>query len=224
LKSEFPGGNIIDRPFVSTKYTPERYGGLLVCGLNYGGKNPSREIKREPWGENFTHISNRDRFVSRMATWFERWGYPLVETNGVPIKLNRAISQTNLFYDVSTSWKTRLGGLPSEDEIKFAFDRLTSLIASWNISGLLLAGVSMENQAKRHLSLSDWKCIPFMKSFFRRSSTEKLHVIVCPHPGFHASTPVVDSLRDEMRDWVEVILKEYVRKQPGPRLDPLSNL
>lgn len=213
-------------PQCSTKYTPERYGGLLICGLNYGGKNPEPEINREPWADNFTDVSNRkgDPFVSKMATWFERWGIPLVETNGVPIKLNRAISRSNLFYDVSKSFRTRLGGTPSEDELRFAFNRLTSLIVSLNISGLLLAGVSMENQAIRYLSLPDWKRIPFGKSFFYRSSTEKLHVIVCPHPSFHVTIPEVESLRDEMRGWVELVQKEYNRKQPGPQPPPLCNL
>jgi hypothetical protein len=210
---------MIGCPFLSTKYAPVRYGGLLICGLNYGGKNPEHEIEREPWAENFTDVSNRkgDPFVSKMATWFERWGISLVETNGVPIKLNRAISQTNLFYDVSKSFRTR-----SEEEFKFAFERQRIIIFKLDISGLLLAGVSMENQARRYLSLPNWKRIPFGKSFFRLASTEKIQVIVCPHPSFHATIQNIESLGDEMRGWVELIQKEYNRKQPGPQLDPLS--
>lgn len=199
-------------PRVSTIDTPSRYGGLLVCGMNYGIPKdgvPQPETEFKPWAEYFTHYSNRksDRFVSRLATWFEWWGIPL-ESNGTPTELNLAISQTNLFYDSSKSFKAR-----SEEELKLAFKRLTILIDGLNISGLLLASVSMADEAKRKLFLPDWDVKTVGRFSFRHSSTRNLHVAVCPHPRCPQSQQDVKSLGGEMRDWIELVLKEYNMKQ-----------
>lgn len=206
-------------PQCSTKDTPERYGGLLICGLNYGtgqGKDPKPEMKHEPWAEYFTHYkSNRkgDRFVSRLAKWFEWWGIPLETKNGDPTELNVAISQTNLFYDSSNFFNVRVDGAPSENDWKSSYSRLTSLIVGLNISGLLLAGVSMADEAKRNLLLPDWNRIPFGKSFFGRSSTDKLQVAICPHPSYRVSKREVESIGNEVHGWVELVMKEYSGKQ-----------
>ena len=108
---------------LSTKDSPLRYGGLLICGLNYGlpkNKISQSEAEFEPWAEYFTHASNRiaDRFVSRLVTWFEWWNIPL-ESEKNPTELNNAISQTNLFYDSSQSFVQR-----SAEDFELAFDRL----------------------------------------------------------------------------------------------------
>ncbi len=68
---------MIKEPMLSTKDDSTRYGGLLICGTNYGvavGSMPQEEAPFEPWGEYFTHKSNRskDKFVSRLLQ--REWG------------------------------------------------------------------------------------------------------------------------------------------------------
>ena len=214
---------MLDRPFVSTKYAPERYGGLLICGLNYGiakGEISKPEAESKPWGEYFTHDTNRkgDPFVRRFALWFEWWGIPL-DINGTPTELNLAISQTNLFYD---SYKLK-NIERSEEENENAFERLKIIIKRLSISGLLLASPSMADLAQRNLSLPNWNIRTAGRFDFCHSSIGNLYVAICPHPsGSPQSRRDVESLGGEMRDWVGSVLKEYNRKQPGQLLDPLS--
>jgi hypothetical protein len=183
--------------------------------MNYGlprGGTPQTEGDFPPWAQYFTHESNRanDKFVSRLAVWFDWWGIPL-EANGAPTELNCAISQTNLFYDSSKSFASR-----STEEIQLAFKRLDATITRLNISGLLLASITMAETTRNQLRIGEWKTNTAGRFSLRRALADSLHVAVCPHPRYPQSRCDVESLAEEMRNWVNEVIKEWRRKQAKP--------
>jgi hypothetical protein len=146
--------NMIKEPMLSTMDAPERNGGLLICGTNYGlapDAVPEHEVPFLPWGEYFTHKTNRekDKFVSRLTKWFEWWDIPL-ENAGHPTKLNLAISQTNLFYDSSRLFDPR-----KPHEMEWAFNRLKQNAVRLNVSGMLITSAKAVDHARKHLDLPE---------------------------------------------------------------------
>lgn len=207
---------MIAQPRLSTIDTHARYGGLLICGMNYGllrGSTPQTEGDFPPWAQYFTHESNRtnDKFVSRLALWFDWWGIPL-EVNGSPTELNCAISQTNLFYDSSRSFASR-----STEEIQLAFKRLDATITRLNISGLLLASITMAETTRSQLRIGEWKTNTAGRFSLRRALAGSLRVAVCPHPRCPQSRCDVESLAEEMRNWGNEVLTEWRKKQAEPK-------
>jgi hypothetical protein len=204
---------MINKPRLSTVEAPQRYGGLLVCGLNYGlpkGGSPQPEGDFPPCAPYFTHDCNRkaDKFVSRIASWFEWWGIPLETPDGTPTELNQAISQTNLFYDSSKSFSAR-----SSDEVSLAFKRVRLTAERLNISGLLLAAVGMADAARAELNLPDWDTLYAGKFSLRQASSGKLRVAVCPHPRNPQSHDDVKGVETIMRAWIASIMDEYRIRQ-----------
>jgi hypothetical protein len=210
---------MIEKPRLSTIETPERYGGLLICGLNYGllqGGVPQPETDLKPWAEYFTHPSNstKDKFVTRLVVWCNWWGISL-ESNGTPTELNRAISQTNLFYDSSKSFASR-----SAEEIELAFKRLDAIITRLNISGLFLASTTMAEAARNLLRIGEWKTNITGQFSLRRALAGSLRVAVCPHPRCAQSKADVKALAKEMCQWIGSVMEDYRRKQAEPRPEP----
>lgn len=207
---------MIAQPKLSTIDTPTRYGGLLICGMNYGlhrGGTAQTEDDFPPWAQYFTHESNRtnDKFVSRLALWFDWWGIPL-EVNGTPTELNCSISQTNLFYDSSRSFAS-----PSTEEIQLAFKRLDATIARLNISGLLLASITMVEATRNHLRIGEWKTTTAGRFSLRQALAGSLRVTVCPHPRSPQSRCDVESHAEEMRKWVKRSVKGMEGKTGGTK-------
>lgn len=150
---------MIEEPMLSTKEAPTRYGGLLICGTNYGlapGATPQGETSFEPWADYFTHESNytKDKFVSGLARWFDWWGIRLELESGCPTELNNAISQTNLFYDSTKSFELR-----QSDEMDFAYTRLKKTLTRINTSGLLVASSQLVDETRHRLSLPEWRMV-----------------------------------------------------------------
>lgn len=202
---------MIKDPMLSTKDAPTRYGGLLICGANYGlaaGAAPEQEAPFEPWGEYFTHESNRrsDRFVSRLATWFDWWRLPL-ERGGHPTALNLAISQTNLFYDTSASFAVR-----DSAEMELAFTRLKKNATRLNASGILLASARAVDHAKDHFDLPEWQYVSAGR-FWIGFSTSSFRVAVCPHPASPQSQANVECVGREMRNWISETMTIYRERQ-----------
>jgi len=202
---------MIKEPMLSTVDVPERYGGLLICGTNYGleeGTAPKHEVPFIPWAEYFTHVKNRtkDKFVSRLSTWFDWWGVPL-EIEGHPTELNMAISQTNLFYDSSKSFEPR-----KPDEVKLAFDRLKENAGLLNVSGILIASSKVIEEAKRHLDLPEVRYVP-AGHFWIGVATASFRVVVCPHPSSPQSRSDVERVGPQMRTWILETLEMYRAKQ-----------
>jgi hypothetical protein len=203
---------MIDEPMLSTKEAPTRHGGLLLCGTNYGlgpGEAPGPETVFKPWGDYFTHESNKptDRFVSGFALWFDWWDIPL-EVNGQPTELNQAISQTNLFYDSSKYFVLR-----PPDEMAFAFARLRTSILRLNISGLIVASSQLVDCTRTNLSLPEWQIVHSGRFWMGFSSSDSLHVAVCPHPTSRQFQKDVKGLKHEMQRWIDTVLKEHRRKR-----------
>jgi hypothetical protein len=198
--------DMIDEPMLTVK-APHSYGGLLICGLNYGGKTPEPERSFSPPAEYFTHKDNKDKFSGRLALWFEWWGMPL-EPGGRRTELNNAISQTNLFYD-----QTKLFKLRRPEEIDLAYARLKKNLATHNISGLLVTSGELAEKTRRSLSLPEWKMFPSGGYWMGFSSSGGLRVAVCPHPRRPQSQKDVEPLGDTMRQWVAEILDEQKKRK-----------
>lgn len=205
---------MIETPRLSTIETPQRYGGLLICGLNYGlprGGSPQQEEDFPPWAPYFTHKCNQDRFVNRISSWFAWWGLPLENPDGTPTELNHAISQTNLFYDSSKSFAAR-----TPQKVKQAFARVRLTVERLNISGLLLTGVALADAAREELGLADWRTLYTGRFSLRRASSVALRVAVCPHPRNPQSCENVRGVEKEMREWISFVMQEYRTRQMTP--------
>lgn len=197
-----PRKNMIEEPMLSTNDAPMRYGGLLLCGANFGlapGAAPQPEAHFAPWADYFTHESNktRDKFVSRLAAWFEWWGIPLEDQDGNPTELNNAISQTNLFYDSSKSFDLR-----PPHEMDMAYTRLGKTISRLNISGLLVASSKLVEDTRNRLALPEWKMVSSGQFWMGFASSAKLRVVVCPHPTRRQFRKDVEGLKIHMREWI----------------------
>ena len=201
---------MIEEPVLSTKEASSRYGGLLICGTNFGlphGAQPKPEEPVEKKADYFTHPShkNGDRFVSRLSLWFDWWGIPLCE-DGHPTDLNHAISQTNLFYDSTTSFQLR------PDKMEFAYTRLKKTLTRLNISGLLITSSRLVNVTHDRLALPEWRMVRSGRYWMGFASSGELRVAVCPHPTSPQSREGVEKLGDDMRQWIDEILKEQKKR------------
>jgi hypothetical protein len=203
---------MIDEPMLTVK-GPASYGGLLICGTNYGlarGDSPkNKEESFAPEAKYFTQPShkNGNKFVSRLALWFDWWGLPL-ETEGCPTELNNAISQTNLFYDSTKSFASR-----RQEERDFAYARLKEILTTLNISGLLVASSQLFDETRRSFSLPEWRLVQSGRYWMGFSSSGGLRVAVCPHPTSRQSQKDVEQLGDTMRKWVAEILEEQKKRK-----------
>lgn len=207
-----PSG-MIKTPQFSTMPSPLRYGGLLVCGANYGlgaGDEAQPEGKFKPWGKYFTHSSNKekDRFVSRIAVWFTWWGVPLEKDDGNPTDLNHAISQTNLFYHSSKSF-----GMKSSDDTAAAFRRLMEGYGTLNASGLLVASSRLLYAAQQYLGIGEWETKRSGRFWVAFGKKSNARVAVCPHPGYPLSQKDVGALAGDMRPWIGSVMRDYRQKQ-----------
>lgn len=207
---------MIKDPRLSTIDSPNRYGGLLICGLNNGlgrGANPTEELEfHPPWAQYFTHQSSRkgDRFVSGLTRWFKWWNIPLKKPPGTPTELNLSISRTNLFYDTTKSFVDR-----SQSEVDFAFSRLQSAIKQLNASGVLLTSTNTKlvSEAARRFNVSTWQDSASGSFLFKHSRTGHLHIAVCPHPRIPQYQSDVESVTDTVTEWIENVMREYAKKQ-----------
>jgi hypothetical protein len=205
---------------VSTKDKPERYGGILICGTNYGGK-ARPEIDMTEWADYFTdYKSNRtgDWFVSRLMSWFNWWGLPLETQEGKPTELNLAITQTNLFYDASPACDV---SSKTKSEMNDAYTKLEIIIRHYDISGLIFPS----SQLEPFLLKGDWQlpcgwqwekqrhATDNNRFWLRFGSSGLLRVANCPHPRHPESRDDVKALSNVMQDWVGGVMEVYRRKQ-----------
>jgi len=118
---------------LATKIRDESYGGLLLCGMNWGGA-PSNS-NEGGWADFFADdATNKDIYQPRIKEWFKAWGFPLAP-NGQPTILDLATSQTNLFLDQSKSF-AEIGR--SENDWITALNLLADTIQSLQISAVLI--------------------------------------------------------------------------------------
>ncbi len=204
---------MIQEPMLCTKEASTRYGGLMLCGTNFGlarGDAPKPEAAFEPDADYFTQESHRtgDKFVGGLIRWFRWWNIPLEHDDSCPTELNKAMSQTNLFYDSSASFELR-----PPDDMNLAYSRLKTSISRLNISGLLVASAKLVDETRNQFSLPKWKMIPSGKFWMGFASTANLHVVVCPHPTSPQSLADVEPLASEMRAWISMVLDEQRGKR-----------
>ena len=127
----------------------EMVGGLLVCGINWGGE-PSEWVEEEKRSFFSDKLVNDYPFRNRIVGWFDVLGHPLEQERGKEGKFERSIAQTNwLLYQ---SRNTAGRDLSSEflDKRNQFFDRLSVLepCLIFFFSGTLLKALNNE------------KCIP----------------------------------------------------------------
>ncbi len=200
---------MITEPMLSTTEDHCKRGGLLICGTNYGlapGAEPEPEA---PWDARvpyFTHPDNRNgnRYVCRLIKWFEWWDIPLEAADGKPTAVNRAISQTNLFYDSSKSFGGR-----SPEEMDAAFDRLHTLVRRLEVRGILFTSARLLHAAPSRLGVLERSTKSFGRFWVALFSNTSLHVAIWPHPAPPASEKDVRSAAPAMKTWIlETVLSQ----------------
>ncbi|HET6912601.1 MAG TPA: hypothetical protein VFH71_04550 [Rhodanobacteraceae bacterium] len=80
-----------------TKLFQESYGGIIICGYNWGTDQGSSVSAASPAGSSF--FSNQDtngfRYVNRLINLLGLWGLSLERKEGRETKLERSFTQTN---------------------------------------------------------------------------------------------------------------------------------
>lgn len=130
-------------------------GGLLICGINWGGDsdNPEVEQPSESWAPYFSHPGNSSRYQTCLLKWFDLWGWKLNPVEPTPLDL--AILQTNLFFTQSKSFP----GESDSQKWTDAFHRLCAGILHYNISGLLITSKVVGErfiEASRNPTVPEW--------------------------------------------------------------------
>jgi hypothetical protein len=90
---------------------------------------------------------------------------------------------------------------------------LFEIIATYNISGLLLTSTQMSDVAESKLGTEAWTDRMSGRFTFRQALSGSLRVAVCTHPRFPVSQADVTGAKDNIRSWIEAVMRDYRRKQ-----------
>jgi hypothetical protein len=197
-------------------------GGLLICGMNWGGKPevPDRGVETEsrPWAPWFSHPQNRSRgFQATLLKWFELWGYPLSHEN--PTHLDIAIAQSNIFFDKSP----RFLAMPKRERWIRGVTRLAEAVETMDFSGVLLVSTTVVNWV---ISLSEanevpkWNQVvgngewdsPRYSRLNLRFRQGQRHVAGVSHPSRGVAHADVRAAATAMQPWIARVLSAHERK------------
>lgn len=80
---------------IETKLFAESFGGILICGINWGGKQSDLVEIDNTQKSFFSAPMYIGKFHNRILKWFELWGHPL-SANEIEIgKFEKSIIYTN---------------------------------------------------------------------------------------------------------------------------------
>ncbi len=203
-------------------------GGLLICGMNWGGKPEDSkrgvEIESGPWAPYFSHPKNYSRgFQAPLATWFDRWGYTLSHES--PTLLDRAIAQTNVFLDQSPRFLDKSEPGPWI----LGVTRLAAVVEEMDFSGVLFVSTEVVEWVIRFSSSNDvpkwnqvagnlrWDAPSYHRLNLRLGRNGTRHIAGVSHPRCGVARADVQASAKEMRPWISGVLQEYEKKKRTSR-------
>lgn len=198
-------------------------GGLIVCGMNWGGKtntvNCGIETENSPWAPYFSHPENYSRgFQAPLVRWFSLWGYSL--SYKTPTHLDRAIAQTNVFFDQSPRFLDR----PEKEKWIHGITRLAEVVEQMDFSGILLVStkvvdrliwLSNRNEVptwNRVVGRLQWDIPKYHRLKLRFGRNGVRHVAGLSHPSYGIDQRDVQKSAEEMRPWIDAVLKGHEMK------------
>ena len=210
--------------------------GLLICGMNWGGKprtTDEGEAVSQPWSPLFSHPENASRgFQSSLLTWFDLWGYPL--SHQTPTLLDRAIAQSNVFFDQSARFLSR----PKRERWTIGINRLADAINILDFSGVLVVSSMVADWIvwlSARGEIPAWQKtmgdIRWDTPMHRRLNLRfgrgghRLAAAVAHHASGVAHDDVKDA-KSEMKEWINAVIIQYRRKteqSPPPYSSPAAS-
>jgi hypothetical protein len=108
--------NLATAPF------PEnRQGGLIICGINWGGPEDSTPLSHDVYGESFfsdgRYVAGPSPYRRNIIRWFDLLGHPLAMTEADAGPFERSIVQTNWMSDQAPNMRSK--------------DTFSQLVATW---------------------------------------------------------------------------------------------
>jgi hypothetical protein len=140
----------------ATRITADSYGGLLVVGVNWGdgeGDIEGAESDAIATTGTFTDPTSDYHDQRQLRRWFASWGHPIDSGN----RLDRVISQTNLFLDKSGSFRDVAR---TEDDWSAATSRLGDVVVQLKPGGVLFLSIPSMRRAFSHANqkaISSWQ-------------------------------------------------------------------
>lgn len=208
-----------------TRLYPESYGGMILCGMNWGGVSPNSDPVKGDWATFFADdATNSDRFQQRLKHWFSFWGHPLYPDN-TPCVLDRAISQTNMFLDQSKSFNLINR---TADDWKFAMETFAETVSELRASGVLLFSKTIADKTSKYAMQGvapkwtevigtdlAWDQCRYGRLKLRTATGAKLPFVSLSHPNYYTANSFVEASREFMEPWISGIIQEYRKKQSG---------
>jgi len=202
-------------------------GGLLICGMNWGGSanEAERGIETEsaPCAPYFSHPENYSfGFQAPLITWFGLWGFGL--SHETPTQLDRAMAQTNIFFDQSP----RFVNTPEKDKWIFGLTRLAETIEQMDCSGILLVSTRVVDWIIRlsaNGEIPKWNQVvgkqewdtPRYHRLNLRFGRNGLRLIAgVSHPSSGVAHGDVEAAATEMRSWINEVLGMHETKNYFP--------
>ncbi len=194
------------------------YGGLLICGMNWGGNTSdptAGETESAPWAPLFSHPENYSKFQSPLLTWFSLWGHPLSYEN--PTELDRAIAQSNVFFDQSPRFLQSL----KAERWTIALNRLAGAIEELHFSGVLLVSTKVVDRVVWLSARGDipkwaevignlvWDAPKYRRLHLRFGLNGTRLVAGISHPSSGVAHADVAAAKAEMDPWLRTILRRY---------------
>lgn len=106
---------------IATKRYDESEGGLLLCGVNWGGDPSAAQDQEAPSFFSDRSVNNYP-YRNRLVRWFGLLGHPLATEAGTEGKFERSIVQTNWLYGQAVHMRgTDLVGLCARENEAFLF-------------------------------------------------------------------------------------------------------
>lgn len=217
---------------LATIVRPESRGGLLLCGMNWGGSPKDASGDEVGWADFFADDNtNRDKYQPRIKQWFREWGFALAP-NGKPTTLDLSISQTNLFLDQSPSFRDLARTLESWGE---AMNVLADTIYTLDIRAVIIFSTTIASDIGWYLARCEaktwrrvmgdtlqWSEKQHGRLKLRFAQGTLIPVANTCHPRFSPTADNLLSSRRDMEPWLAAYLSNYGKQaaRTTPRTVP----
>lgn len=206
---------------VTATFDENRTGGLLICGINWGG-NPAEASVVEERSFFSDRSVNDYPYRNRLVRWFAMWGHPLEQIRGREGSFERSIVQTNWLPDQDRSMRARnmlQECIAERENFFFHIDALLPRVLLLCGSTLMQALNAPEclGEAEKILGSSrapDFRCKEVMENGKRLKRFkvgiqhfERCPVIAVPHPT--GSIGVSNAYMAAFQEEIDPILHSY---------------
>lgn len=209
---------------IETNIYPESFGGILICGINWGGDESDMVLEESNYKTFFSNKKQYDwKFRNRILKWFELWGHKLSTSENDIGKLEISISYTNwldsksknfegkniysecvinnqLFFNILDFLKPRLIFFMSNQLLE-AFN---SKVCRPKVNEILGNQIRQKNYLQHNI-INDEKKLRRFKIGFQ--SFEKCDIISLPHPS--GSKGLVDLYIGSFKDDIGYYINKW---------------